>query len=290
MDLNTIIPVITFAAGLLGKPVYDLWRDNYVEKRQRRKDALKHHFTQLNEKYIKPTSDFLFNVSLQNGVIFTDGNEASSSIDMAEATWPTVDKLLFYCFKQHFPKEAKMLLSLEKDVKKNNEDNNKLNLKIVSLIEEKSKIIVNNFNKKDASNISYFNPFIVTFLRWSLLEFQRTKKSMSNPNSRKYDFRDIVVSPNNVNSSKFDIKLKDGRQFAIVNDPTEVDNCKQTLIEISEDDNLSLRTKVLDLIAGSTKDLLKSLSYDLDNIYDMYLNFGSILKKKNKCPICEKIR
>ena len=40
MDWNIIVPVITFILGLLGKIFYDIWHDNYIEKKRRQKDAL----------------------------------------------------------------------------------------------------------------------------------------------------------------------------------------------------------------------------------------------------------
>jgi len=66
-SFTTLIPVFTFILGLVGKIAYDLFRDKHIANTQRRKKALETHFAELEEQYIKPTSEFLSHISKGDG-------------------------------------------------------------------------------------------------------------------------------------------------------------------------------------------------------------------------------
>jgi hypothetical protein len=287
---GSIVALVSFALGLSGKIIYDFWHDNHVDKTQRQKEALKTHFSDLQKNYIKPTSDFLWNISNQNGILISDMDETHDSIDLDQTTWPinSIDRY-YQCFKSHFPREANILLELEKDVKKINSDNREANKELSSLLVNKTKIPIYDYNKRIDPNIASFYSLIITFIRFSLSEQVKKPSNELELYQPKFDFREVTFSQNNINSNKLEVCLKDGRVLAEVNNIEEANTCKNALIEITKDTALALKTNFNNSIANSQKTLIKSISNEFDQICEIYGKFGSILKKKRGCPICKLI-
>lgn len=279
---GAIIAIVSFVLGLLGQ----LWYGRIQETRQRRIEALKKHFTQLQEQYIKHTSEFLANVSVQDGILFSN-----HEMDLSKTAWPINEYTGFPSFKVHFPIEANGLLKLKTTIEDSNEKNSSLNSELALSLTNKSNIPIRDYAL--GQSISKFYPIVITFLRFSFLEKLRLKSGDLGFGKQKYNFNEIKIFKtqywiNNINL--FEIRLKDDRALAEVETTEQLETCRKALIEISEDNTFAQKVELLDELAKSQKKSLTDLSSSLNTICEIYGNFGSILKKKKPCPTCELIR
>jgi hypothetical protein len=281
---GSVVALISFALGLFG----NMWYANYQENKQRKNEALKKHFEELEEQFIKPASDFLSNFSNKEGVLAYFNPERQYSIDASHTTWPTNNKEQnFSCFKAHFTGTADEILRLEKLVKKNNDANTAFNAEIVALLEQKSGVPVRDYSKKANLKVPFFSPLIIAFIRFSYMEHMRMPLSDKKVDEPKFNFNEVVYSPIIVNIIK--VRLKDGRDLAEVNNVNEAEACKKALITISEDINLGMRGRRLYRDTEFLKKWAANLSQNLDIICEQHSKFGKVLKKKKDCPICKLI-
>ena len=284
---GAIIAIVSFALGLFGQ----IWYGRYQETRQRRSEALKKHFEELEEQYIKPTSEFLWNISNENGRLTYYNTEAQYTIDAAQTSWPTNElNNNFDCFKVHFAIAANELLKLEKEIKLNNDKNKAFNAEIVSSLENKSNIQVSDYFKKSHLKVPCFSHFVITFIRMSYMEYLRIQSGDKNVDDQLFNFHEVVYSPSQQDNNIVVVGLKDGRELAKVNNAEEAETCKKALIEIAEDVDLMKNGQVLYTRAEELKNSSKNLAKSFDTICEIYGKFGTVLKKNKKCPTCKLIR
>ena len=290
MEWSTIIPVFTFILGLLGKIFYDMWHDNYIEKKRVCKESLQKHFSDLEEQYIKPTSEFLSNFSNQDGRLTYFNTKAQYSVDAAQTSWPTNDlDKNFNCFKAHFSTAANELLKLETQVKINNEKNKAFNAEIAALLEEKSSVPVSDYFKKAKLNVPFFSQSIITFIRLSYMEYLRIQSGDKEVNDQIFNFHEVIYSPSQEDKNTLVVGLKDGRHLAKVNNMNEAEICKKALIEIAEDTELMIKGQTLYRSANVLKNWAENLSQNFYVICEHHSKFGKALKKKKDCPVCKLI-
>jgi len=283
---GAIIAVVAFVLGLLGQ----IWYGRYEETRKRQSEALKKHFTDLEEQYIKPTSEFLSNFSNQNGRLTYYNTDAQYSIDAAQTSWPTNDlDKNFDCFKAHFTTTADELLKLEKQVKINNEKNKAFNAEITASLEEKSSITVSDWFKKANLKEPFFSPSIITFIRLSYMEHMQIQSGDKEVDDLNFNFHEAVCSPSQKDNNAWLVKLKDGRHIAKVNNTDEAETCKKALIEVAEDIELVRKGQSLYTSAEALKNGAENLSQHFYLICEQHEKFGKALKKKKSCPTCKLI-
>jgi hypothetical protein len=287
-NITTLIPVFTFILGLVGKIVYDLWRDST----QRRNEALKIHFRELEEQYIKPASEFLNCISNHDGILEYYDTDGQYTIDATKTSlWPTYNLSdNFTCFRVHFAHTANKLLSLEKEVKLNNEKNGALNAEITSLLEEKSGIQVRDYTKESNLTVPFFSPLIVTFMRLSYWEILDIHTGYKRVDDQRFNFREVKYSSSQQDNSILGVTLKDGRELAKVNNADEAEKCRKALVEIAEDTELTRKGQVLYRQAEVLVDSSRNLSKRLGTICEIYGKFGSVLRKNKECSICNLIQ
>ena len=283
---GSIVALISFILGLFG----NIWYGNYQEKRQRQSKALKRHFTELEEQYIKKTSDFLSNFSNQNGRLTYYNTDAQYTIDAAQTSWPTNDlNKNFNCFRAHFTTTAEELLKLEKQVKTNNENNKAFNTEIAASLEQKSSIPVSDYFKKANLQVPFFSPSIITFIRLSYMEHMRVQAGNQEVDDMNFNFHEAVNSPSQKDTNAWLVELKDGRHLAKVNNTGEAETCKKALIEIAEDAELVRKGQSLYTSAEELKNWAETLSHHLYLTSEQYSKFGKLLKRKRDCPTCKLI-
>jgi len=284
MNWNTIIPVITFILGLLGKIFYDLWHDNYVEKKRLRKESLKKHFTDLEEQYIKPTSEFLSNFSNQCGILTYHNTDAQYSNDAAQISWPTNDlDKNFNCFKEHFSTEASEISGLREQIVINNTNNKSFNKELENLLEKRSDISVKDYFKKSHLEKPFFSHSILLLLR---LSYNEIVQGLGEKNEFTFDFRQASFTRKEDNHWLLQLE---GRELAQVTSKAEAESCKRALIELMETNNLQVKGQNLYREAETLKDKARNASSSLDLVCELFGQYGKSLKRKRACPVCKLI-
>jgi hypothetical protein len=283
---GSIVALISFMLGLFG----NMWYGNYQENRQRKNEALKKHFSDLEEQYIKPASEFLANISNQEGRLTFYNIHSQYSVDAAQTSWPTsASDKNFDSFKAHFSTTADELLKLETQVKINNEKNKAFNAEVVASLEEKTGIPVRDYFKKAKLNVPFFYQSIITFIRLSYMEHMRIQTGDKEDDDLNFNFHEVIYSPSQQDNNAGLITLKDGRHIAVVNNKDEAETCKKALIEVAENIELVEKGQSLYTSAEALKDAVENLSHHLYLICEQYSKFGKLLKRKKGCPTCKLI-
>jgi len=280
---GSIVALIAFILGLFG----NIWYDRYQENRQRQNRALRKHFTDLEEQYIKPTSEFLSNFSNQCGILTYCNTDAQYSIDAALTSWPTNDlDKNFNCFKEHFSTEASEISGLREQIVINNTNNKSFNKELGNLLEKRSDIPVKDYFKKSHLEKPFFPHSILLLLRLSYNEIVEIVQGLREKNEFTFDFRQASFTRKEDNHWLLQLE---GRELAQVASEAEAELCKRALIELMETDDLQVKGQNLYREAETLKDKAMNISNSLDLVCELFSQYGKSLKRKRACPVCKLI-
>lgn len=281
----SITSVISFILGLVGHIFYGKLQG----KHNRQNEALKKHFADLAERYIKPTSGFLSNISNQAGVLKYTNVDAQYSIDASQTSWPTNNvNQDFICFKEHFPAEASEISELKEQIVNNNASNKTFNSDLENLLEKKSSTPVKNYFKKSNLPLPFFEVSILLFLRLSYREIEEIESGYKEDDDYLFNFQQTECLPDPQKGDSWLVQLK-GRGLAKVRNNNEAEICKQTLIELTYNSELQSESQRLHKEAESLKIKATGLSNNLHLICEQHEKFGRALKRKRNCPVCNLI-
>jgi len=281
--VGSIVAIISLILGFLGT----IWYAGYQENRQRKNEALKKHFTDLEEQYIKPTSEFLSNISNREGILTYTNIETQYSIDATQTSWPMNNlNQDFICFKEHFSTKASEISGLREQIVINNTNNKSFNKELENLLEKASHIPVKDYFKKSNLEKPFFSHSILSFLRLSYNEIAEIVQGLREKNEFIFDFREASFTPKEDNHWLLQLE---GRELAQVTKKAEAELCKRALIELMETDDLQVKGQSLYREAETLKDKARSLSSDLDLACERFGQYGKLLKRKRTCPVCKLI-
>ena len=271
--LPTIIPVITFILGLLGKVLYDLWHDNYIESKKRRENARKNHFEDLEVRVIKPIIDTTQRINVDN----------RGSLNVMGATLGSVacDNLItnftkgdFYIFELHFPDIALKVKRLMDKVVKHEKVSSEFTNKLGNLITEKTSIPLSR-GSGGGSFIYDDVPFILRDTLCQVLVNELPTNDFTKIRIEKVgDFWRV----SNANANK---------TYAEVTNEDEANRCKKSLIELMQSDLLLGELSKIIESAKNIEDESKSISDFLAFTCREYGKFGTFLGKNSDCPYCQ---
>lgn len=280
---GSIVALISFILGLFG----NIWYARYQENRQRQNKALKKHFTDLEKQYIKPTSEFLSNISNREGVLTYTNVEAQYSIDAIQTSWPMNNlNQDFICFKEHFSTEASEISGLREQIVINNTNNKSFNKELENLLEKRYHIPVKDYFKKSQLEKPFFSHSILSFFRLSYNEITEIVQGLREKNEFIFDFRQASLTRKEDNHWLLQLE---GRELAQVTSKAEAELCKRALIELMETADLQVKGQNLYREAETLKDKARNLSSGLDLVCEQFGQYGKLLKRKRTCPACKLI-
>jgi hypothetical protein len=272
MNWSTLIPVFTFILGLLGKIFYDMWHDNYIENKQRQKDALKKHFADLEANAIKPISEIMRRITNSGGTLWE--YRKTGAYDPSY-NWPTKDfeQGQYAILKLHFPDLARTVTQLTNEVDKHNEDSQSFTNRLKELIEEKTGLTVRKGKERP-----FIHEHVPSYLRQTLHQLVKSE-------SLTHDFRQATIE----REGEFWRVRTTGTIYAEVTTEQEGNSCKNSLIELMEStalleemSDISERAKRIENESRSIADLLDFTCWE-------YRESEQLLAEEKDCPYCQVI-
>lgn len=275
-----IIPVFTFILGLLGKVFYDMWHDNYIENKNRQKDALKKHFADLEASVIKPMSEIMGGVTNSEGRLWIHSRDFYSA---PKSKWLTKDFKAdnFYIFKLHFPTLVEPMVKLMDDVDSHNEKFLSFCMKLEENIEEKTGLTFR------VEGLPFVENNVPVYLQQTLYHLAVKKLGGNIIGTTYHDFREVEIKEK---PDSFWVTTKGpGAVYAKVNTMDEATSFRDAMIELME--SSQLQEEMCDLYLGAKQLEIKprALARILDFTCDQYGKYGKLLKRKKDCPVCQVI-
>jgi len=265
---GSIVALISFIFGLFGQ----IWYGKYQEKRQKQKEALKNHFSDLEEYTIKPLIESLEDTHNRRGYILYV-NRAKQDINVNKTDWPIrIDSDKFLEFKSHFSNQANKITALINSAHNHNREQESFDAQLIRCLRERV-----------CKNELVYEGVASQVLRYGLhaIYMEGIEKLEDVKNTLNFETVEIENNIWRVRSSM--------GHFAEV--PTE-----EEALEIIEEvpkiiTESTLLNKMKDIIIN-TETLLekvKELVSTSKFIIEQYTKYGYLLKRKNSCTTCKLI-
>lgn len=294
MEWSAIIPVFTFILGLLGKIFYDMWHDNYIEKKRLRKEILKNHFMDLETKVIRPLSLVMGGICSSDGKLWYRSELNSHQVTYSNPSyaWSLTKDFqgeAYYAFKLHFATQEGKSTKIMSEVEKHNKNYESFKNNLGKLIQEKTDMPIRAVGAIE--NFEEERPFIYaevpTYLQQALYYLPRIDPEQRQRGKRSFDFQQSEIK-----------REPDGywrlhgssAAYAQTTTEEEANLCKQTLIELMESIPLLEEMYGIYKEANRLESESRSLASLLDIICEQYDKYSSkLLKRERDCPICQVI-
>lgn len=286
MEWSAFIPLFAFILGLLGKVFYDMWHDNYVEVKQRQKDALKEHYADII-KVIRPFTEYLKKTYNDLGKIVSVSSRDEKT-DIGDFFWPYSYEGYQYEFSCHFPKQAKQFNLIIEEAQKNNEK-----------VEELEKELFASLNKEfdlEAAELSY-NTSLPTLLREELCEIAKERKSIKRKH-KESPFIDLpadwgIIKINRNQEGNFIVHTprtnEPDRVWVETQEEASAKKFKRALSQMLNSEILITQMRDLFNNAGNLERQFRQISNESEEIQRLHLKFKKPLKRSRKCPTCKLI-
>jgi uncharacterized membrane-anchored protein YhcB (DUF1043 family) len=273
---GAVVAVISLIIGFFGKVGYDLWHDNYVEKKQKRKEALNNHFFRLNENVITPLMNKLQSLRNDRGEISQDGKGRHWGTDDENISLDLKD---WSSFSLHFENTAEMVQGIIEEI---NIHNKQFDYYISQLIEKLNKI------RPLHSNFITPSIFSSELLRLSmevLFEMAGNRfENTSYPIIRDFREADVVQE-----GERWVLKSKFGTIYATSNAEANCEHYKKMLINIQNSQDLQKMTYDLENSAARLVTKCSNTCSVLDFIRHSYEKLGKTLERVDECYYCQTI-
>lgn len=265
---GSIVALIAFIFGLFGQ----IWYGKYQEKRQKQKEALKNHFSDLEQFIIKPLIESLENTHDRRGYIIYV-NRAKHDINIHKTKWPIrIDSDKFIEFKAHFPNHANKITALVNSAHKHNRAQESFDAQLIRLLRERV-----------AKNEPVYEDVASQVLRYGLHAIYMEGIEKLEYVQDTLNFEKVEIE-NNI----WRVRSSMGH-FAEL--PTEEEACdvineipniitKSTLLNNMKDIIINTET-----LLEKAKELISTSKF----IIEQYTKYGYLLKRKKDCPTCKLI-
>jgi hypothetical protein len=274
--LPIIIPVITFIIGLLVKPIYDFWQNNYIKKKQRQDDARKKHFQILETRFISPMLELLNNQTVFYGEISNKGQGRG---------WSPNDKLFTInfmegdgeIFKLHFQSKVTEIGKLTEAINEHNEEFDNFMNYLRNKIQEYTNIPFGNGKPRP-----FLHPQLTGYMRLTL--FQSIESYVV-----AHDFKNTQIVC--INNGEY-WRLTSSTQNVAYTDLTtkkECQDCGQKLIELQYSPQLMEKVRNIDFKAKQLRKEIETIVKSLDFLCLKYKELEKLLYPEKECLYCQAI-
>jgi hypothetical protein len=280
--IGSITTIVSFVLGLFGKVVYDLWRDEYLEKRLLRNQGVMRHYHDF-EKTLFQIEEQLLGTYNNNGLIYSAVDKEDGEVDYGPSdlfSWPFFEGGDKPEIKNHFPREADDCDEVIKIIATHNNKVVELDQKLYTEI---NKVFENE------TQVSTLSTETAGYMREDFCQLAKEKLGMSKNNS----LYDSTISSHTLNSfqdqdGKFVLSVS-GHMVAKLSDKSTLSSYTSTIANILDS---KLLLEQLMLIVSAAEDI-SSKAQDLGSrfttIKRQYTEFGKKLKRNRHCPTCHLI-
>ncbi len=273
---GSVVALISFILGLFGQ----IWYGKHQEKSNRRKDALKKHFEDLEVNAIKPISKILGRVTNSDGTLWERGESSSYSL---KDNWPTKDFETgeFLNFKLHFPNQADTMVKLINDVDNHNKTCVSFDAKIKKNLEKKTGLPVRD------KGLPFIEDNVPIYLHQTLYHLAVKKLEGDTRSTTYYDFREAEIKDKN--DSLWVTTKGPGAIYAKLTNMAEATSFKSAIIELMESPQLQKEMYDIYTEARLLEIVSRYCASVLEFTCDQHDKYGKLLKRKRDCPICKVI-
>jgi len=267
---------------IIGWAGHTVW-ENYKEKQMRHKESLKNHFNQIEENAIRPLIDILKRIYASDAGLFVAPPSQNYGGD--KPVWPTknFDEGDFLNFKLHFPNLAG---PLEQFIKKVDEKNKKIDL----LMQQLQSDIEQDIHVCFKYNVEApcLDDAILHDIKETSLKIAKDKSNGKTSSGIAYSLEKSEVIHIVAGGTDFWwLRTERGTRFAFLDNETEANEVKAKLLKFINS------APIVDEITTLFQDTIKlekearTLSNHLEFTCQQYSIYGTFMKKKKLCPICQ---
>jgi len=276
---GSIVALISFALGLLGQT----WYGKLQEKRQQQRNALKHHFLDLNKKTITPLilqfkklENHLGEISDGGQDRYWGSHDIRSFLNVLEIDWEV--------FSLHFPKQAVTIDSLIDRIN----DHNKESDKLIELLE-------GHLNKiypltRSIKEPPFLNGELLGFLRTTIFQIARNEYGYTNSiYPVTHDFNAASIVKENEYWALVNTPKGNRVKYAVLTTQEETENCKKSLVALQNSLEFQEKAYLLfenaNMIMGNIRLIVDSLVF----LRQCYIELGKTLEHLENRPFCQVI-